>query len=78
MNSIIFQNKGFPCRELNLKGFGNVLISTNSLNSILMNEEGGYTSLGAQYIDEDFFYFVDDKEIVFPKTKLSKIILGQL
>lgn len=74
---IIFQNKRFPTRELNLKGWGNVLVSTTDLNKLVYNDDG-YTSVEAQNIDEQIFFYVSPDEINLIDRKLSKIIRDSL
>ena len=75
---ITFQNEIFKTRNLALSGFGNVLISTISLNEKLLNENGTYTSEEALKVDEQIFYFVEKNEISLPNQKLAEIILNQL
>jgi hypothetical protein len=78
MDNIKFQNQNFKLRELDLPEFGNVLISTFSLNDKLMNENGSYVSEEALNIDERIFYFVEENEISLPYLKLTKRIINQL
>lgn len=78
MDIINFQNKHFLVREIELSEIGNVLISTNSLNKLLLNQYGSYISDEAISIDEKIFYFVDDNEIEFPDFKLINLIVKEL
>ena len=78
IESIKFQNKEFEVRELKLFEFGDVFISTISLNELLINESGNYTSEEAISIDEKIFYFVDENEIKLSNRKLKKIIYKNL
>jgi hypothetical protein len=78
MNNIKFQNQSFKVRELDLPEFGNVLISTCTLNNKLMNENGLYVSKKALDIDEQLFYFVEDNEISLQNQKLTELIINQL
>ena len=74
MNTINFQNKEFKLRELELSDMGNILISTNSLNELLLNEHGCYKSNEAISLDENIFYFVDDNEIELSNDELINLI----
>lgn len=78
MEFITFQNQNFKVREIEISEFGNVLISTNSLNELLLNEDGSYSSKEAQVIDEQIFYFVEDYEIDLDKEGLIKAIALEL
>lgn len=78
MEVITFQNQNFRVREIQISEFGNVLISTNSLNELLLNEDGSYSSKEAQEIDEQIFYFVEDYEIDFDEEGLIKTIALEL
>lgn len=78
MEVITFQNQNFRVREIQISEFGNVLISTNSLNELLLNEGGSYSSKEAQEIDEQIFYFVEDDEIDFDEEGLIKTIALEL
>jgi hypothetical protein len=75
MDKIEFQNKEYKVREIELPEFGNVLISTNSLNELLLNEDGSYTSEEAIAVDERIFYFVEENEIEFSDEKLKNLII---
>lgn len=75
---ITYQNTVYKTRNILLSEFGDVLISTNSLNERLLNKKGGYISNEALMIDEQVFYFVEDNEIDLPISKLTKLILNQV
>ena len=78
MEIIEFKNKEFKVREIDLPEFGNVLISTNSLNELLFNEEGSYISDEAVEVDEQIFYFVEENEIELPEEELVTLIIEQV
>lgn len=78
MDTIEFQNQEFKVREIGLPEFGNVLISTNSLNELLLDEDGGYTSNEAEIIDEKIFYFVENNEIELNEDELIKSVTLEL
>ena len=77
MEKIQFQNQEFKVREIELPEFGNVLISTTSLNDLLLRE-GKYTSNYAIEIDERIFYFVDQNEIELGEANLINLVSSQL
>jgi hypothetical protein len=62
MKTIEFQSKQFKVREIELPQIGNVLISTESLNQLLLNDIGGYVSDEAMYVDEKIYYYIDELE----------------
>ncbi len=78
METIEYKNKEFEVREIDFQGLGNVLISTTSLNELLLNEEGGYVSDEAIVIDEQIFYFVDENEIKLSEQELRKVLMSQV
>lgn len=73
-NMVIFQNKEYITRQIALHGFGDVLISTASLNTALMTENGSYASTEARYVDEMICYFVEDNEILLSDKILTGLI----
>lgn len=75
---ITFQNTTFKSREINLTEFGDVLISTNALNTLLMNESGSYVSEEAIKIDELIFYFVEEHAIDLPEDELRTLLLTEV
>jgi hypothetical protein len=78
MDTINFQNKEFKVREVELPEIGNVLISTNSLNELLLNNDGGYVSDEAITADENIFYFIDDSEMELTDDELINLITKEL
>ena len=78
MNTIKFQNKEFKIREVNIPEIGNVLISVNSLNKLLMNEDGGYNSNEAITADENIFCFIEDYEMKLSDVELINIITKEI
>lgn len=78
MDTIEFQNQTFKLREIALPSFGNVLISTNSLNELLLNDYGGYISNEAQIVDEKIFYFVEDNAIELSTEELINVLTSEL
>lgn len=78
METIQFQNKEFRVREIEFPEIGSVLISTKSLNELIMNENGGYVSDEAILIDESIFYFVEEEEMKFTNKELIKLIISNI
>ena len=78
MDTIEFQNREFKVREIELPEFGIVHISTNSLNDLLLNEDGSYTSNEAEEVDEKIFYFVEDNEIELSDEELIKVVTSEV
>ncbi|HEY8690711.1 MAG TPA: hypothetical protein VIM07_15855 [Chitinophagaceae bacterium] len=77
METIEFQKKQYRIREINLPKFGEVLISTTSLNDVLL-KNGNYVSNEASTIDEQIFYFVNEREINFSDKKLINLITTEV
>jgi len=77
MGKIEFQGKDYPLVLVNLP-FGEMLISTVSLNNVLMNNDGSYVSDEARTIDENIFYFVEDNILHLNENKLANKILSEI
>lgn len=75
---ITFLNTRYKIREIELPEFGNVLISTDTLNVELLDKNGSYVSEEALRIDEQIFYFVEENEIELPNIKLRKLLVTQI
>ncbi len=78
MDLIIFQSTEYKSREIQLPDFGNVLISTTSLNRGLFDKNACYVNDEACFIDEQIFYFVEENEIILPIKSLKRLLLKQL
>ncbi len=77
MGTIEFQKKQYRIREINLPKLGEVLISTTTLNEVLL-ENGNYVSNEAARIDEQIFYFVNEREITFSNKKLINLVTTEV
>lgn len=77
MKTILFENKEYQIQELSLPEFGDVLISTTTLNDSLLTG-GDYISKAARELDEAIFYFVEPNEINLSKKQLSSIVIQQI
>lgn len=78
MNEINFQNRKFKIREIELPEIGNVLISTTSLNEVLLNKDQNYVSNEANFIDESIYFFVDNNEIELSDAELLNLIMEEV
>lgn len=77
MEIIKFNGKEFPSVIVNLP-FGERRISSIKLNESLMNNEGEYVSDEARLIDENIFYFVEDKVLSFRENEIINTILSEI
>lgn len=73
IETITFNKKQFPFRILKFKEFGEVLISTEDLDSVIMNDSN-YISDEARIIDEKIFYYVPN-EIIERSDKFIKTFI---
>lgn len=78
MTTVKFQNKEFKIKEIILPEIGNVLISVNSLNKLLMNDDGGYISDEAITVDENIFCFIEDNEMRLSDVELINLITNEI
>ena len=52
----------YPARKVAIEGYGSeLMISTEDLEAVLINEDGGYTSPEARLIDEQIFFYVSKR-----------------
>ena len=59
LDYIIFAENMYPARKVAIESYGSELtISTEDLEDVLINEDGGYTSPEARLIDEQVFFYV--------------------
>ena len=65
-------------REVEVKGFGAVLVSVTSLNTKLVDINGIPISQEAEDIDDSIFFFLEDSEIVLSDEEIEKIILENI
>lgn len=74
-----FAGKVYPSRSLKLgREWGDVVVSVQSLNAMLINEKGQYPSAAAERLDEKIFFFVDDEDIDKPTKHLVKKVLKEV
>ena len=59
LDFIIFAEKMYSARKVAIAGYGSeLMISTEDLEAVLINEDGGYSSPEARLIDEQIFFYV--------------------
>ena len=59
LDFIIFAENMYPARKVAIEGYGSeLMISSEDLESVLINEDGGYTSPEARLIDEQILFYV--------------------
>ena len=59
LDFIIFAENKYLTRKVAIEGYESALmISTEDLEAVLINEDGGYTSPEARLIDEQIFFYV--------------------
>ena len=59
LDFIVFAENKYPTRKVAITGYESALmISTEDLEAVLINEDGGYTSPEARLIDEQVFFYV--------------------
>ena len=78
MDKIEFQSNQYKVREIELPEIGNVLISTITLNLLLLNDKGGYVSDEAFFVDESIYYFVEEDEISLSDKELSNLLTFEI
>ena len=59
LDFIIFAENMYSARKVAIAGYGSeLMISTEDLEAVLINEDGGYSSHEARLIDEQIFFYV--------------------
>ena len=59
LDYIIFAENMYSARKVAIEGYESELtISTEDLEAVLINEDGGYSSSEARLIDEQIFFYV--------------------
>ena len=62
LDYIIFAENMYPARKVAIGGYGSeLIISTEDLEAVLINEDGGYSSPEARLIDEQIFFYVPER-----------------
>ena len=59
LDFIVFAENKYPTRKVAIEGYESALmISTEDLEVVLIDEDGGYTSTEARFVDEQIFFYV--------------------
>ena len=59
LDFIVFAENKYPIRKVAIEGYGSeLIISSEDLESVLINEDGSYTSPEARLIDEQILFYV--------------------
>ena len=62
LDFIIFEESTYSVRYVAIEGReSELMISTEDLEAALINEDGGYTSPEARWIDEQIFFYVPER-----------------
>lgn len=62
VNCILFEGITYPVRYVAIEGSkSELMISTEDLEAVLINEDGGYFSPEARLIDEQIFFYVPER-----------------
>ena len=65
LDYIIFAENMYPARKVAIEGYGSeLMISTEDLEAVLINEDGGYTSPEARLIDEYICFYVPKRIVM--------------
>lgn len=78
IRKIFLDGHTYPIRTITFPNVGLVNISITKLNDIIMDESGGYTSLEAENIDNQIFYYVLEEELGLEINNLIKVILKSI
>ena len=78
MDTLKFQNIEYQIREIEMPEIGNILISTTSLNNVIMNNGHVYISEEAKNIDDEIYFYVEDNEIELQDIELISLIKLQI
>lgn len=79
-NDVIeFIGKSYGLRVLNFgEGLGRINVASNKLNSLLVDDNGRFTSKEAQSVDENIFYFIAPAEFRLSDEALMEKILREV
>lgn len=78
MESIVFENKEYPLRFIEITFDGTTTvepISVVSLEKELMTKDfDGWVSKKGEYVDEQIFFYVQDEDISLSDSGIRKIV----
>lgn len=78
MAIIIFQNKKYKSRQLQITGWGNYYVASTRLERMLFDQNGRYKSEEAKNIDEQIFFYIKPFQFKLRDKELGKEILKDL
>ena len=65
LDFVLFEENIYPVRYVVIEGYvSELMISTEDLEAVLINEDGGYTSPEARLIDEHIFFYVPERIVM--------------
>jgi len=73
-DTIEFQGKEYPVRDIDVPGFGTRRISAESLEEALIQDGKGYANSEAEEIDGSIFFYVPDKCMDYDNHELSRTV----
>lgn len=73
-----FNGETYTRRVIHVNGFGDRIIAGTSLQEELLTEDGSYVSVEAQLIDEEIFFYIEDKYLNCSDMQLAKYVLKQV
>ena len=77
--SVALDGIDYPARTLFLPDWGWSSVSVESLNDKVMDGEGGdFSSSEAEYVDEQFLFYVPDNMICWPEDRLVSYLQKEL
>ncbi len=74
MDTITYKGKEYPIIEVEIKKYGVRQIATESLENVLLTEDGIYADDEARAIDESIFFFVEDEYIFKTPSEIAEIV----
>jgi len=75
---ISYSEVEYPVRQVNIRIYGDILISTTLLNDALVNSSGAYVTEDAVRVDEAICYFVQPNEIYLEESELRNLLEHEL
>ena len=78
VDPVTFNGETYTRRIVHVKGFGDRVIAGETLQKVLLTEDGNYVSEEAQAIDQNIFFYVEDKYLNFTDTQLADFVASQV
>ena len=74
MDAVIFDNRQYPMRQVEIENVGLRFIASTDLNKQLVTAEGSYTSEEAKTVDEHIYFFVEPDILNLNDLELSRYV----